>query len=56
MGRRKVERYETALLLLANLEAPMLPVRAYLEMAKRGEDRVYGMLSGMAISQAQRAA
>lgn len=56
MGRRKVERYETARLLLANAGAPMMTVRAYLEIAKRGEDRVYGMLSGMAIGQAQRAA
>ena len=47
MGRKKVERYETAQLLLANQGLPMMTVRAYLELARRGEDRVYGMLAGM---------
>ncbi|WP_369916520.1 hypothetical protein AB8810_11035 [Xanthomonas sp. NCPPB 3005] len=46
-GRKKVERYETALLLLTNAGQPAMTVRAYLEMARRGEDRIYGMLSGM---------
>lgn len=46
-GRRKVERYETALLLLATGGFEPMTVRAYLEMAKRGEDRIYGMMAGM---------
>lgn len=48
MGRRKVERYETALLLLASCSLPMMSQRGYLELARRGEDRVYGVLSGLA--------
>lgn len=47
MGRRKVERYETGLMLLATAGHPPMTVRAYLEMAKRGEDRIYGMMVGM---------
>lgn len=46
-GRKKVERYETCLMLLANAGQPPLTVRGYLEMAKRGEDRIYGMMVGM---------
>ncbi|XQA74617.1 hypothetical protein ACM9XA_03510 [Xanthomonas sacchari] len=48
MGRRKVERYETAQMLLANAGESCMHVKAYLELAKRGEDRVYGVLAGMA--------
>lgn len=48
MGRRKVERYETAQMLLANSGERCMHVKAYLELAKRGEDRVYGVLAGMA--------
>lgn len=48
MGRRKVERYETAQLLLANQGLPMMAVRGYVEMVKRGEDRVHGVLAGLA--------
>jgi len=50
MGRRKVERYETCLLLLATAGLPPMTVRAYLEMAKRGEDRIYGMMAGMQLA------
>ncbi|WP_288496680.1 hypothetical protein [uncultured Stenotrophomonas sp.] len=45
IGRKKVERYETCLLLLTNLGEPPVTVRGYLEMVRRGEDRIYGMLS-----------
>ncbi len=48
MGRRKIERYETAQMLLANAGQPMMTARAYLEMVRRGEDRVYGVLVGLA--------
>lgn len=48
-GRRKVERYETGLL-LATVGQPMMTPRAFLEMAKRGEDRVYGLLQGIALA------
>lgn len=48
IGRRKVERYETAQLLLATLGQPLIAVRGYLEMVRRGEDRVHGTLAGMA--------
>jgi hypothetical protein len=47
-GRRKVERWETANLLVTNAGQPMLHVKAYLDYVKRGEDRVRGMLEGMA--------
>lgn len=50
MGRRKVERFETALLLLANAGCPPLHVRAYMDLVRRGEDRVHGMLVGLAMS------
>lgn len=49
-GRRKVERYETALMLLANAGQPPLHVKAYLEMVRRGEDRMYGMLVGLTLA------
>lgn len=48
MGRKKVERYETCLLLLSNLGEPPVTVRAYLEMVRRGEDRIHGMMSVLA--------
>ncbi len=52
-GRRKVERYETALLLIANAEAgaksPALPnVNRYLTMVEVGVAQVRGELVGMA--------
>ena len=43
-GRRKVERWETANLLLANADLRMVSVDSYMDMARRGEDRVYGLL------------
>lgn len=49
-GRRKVERYETALMLLTNADQPALHVKAYLDMVRRGEDRVHGMLAGIAMA------
>ena len=48
MGRRKVERWETCNMLLANMKAKMITVNAYLEIARRGEDRIRGMLEGAA--------
>lgn len=52
MGRRKVERWETCNLLLANARQRVMTARAYLEMARRGEDRIRGMLEGQAQSNA----
>lgn len=49
-GRVKIERYETAQLLLANAGEPMMHVKAYLELARRGEDRIHGMLAGIALA------
>ncbi|QDY50429.1 hypothetical protein [Stenotrophomonas maltophilia] len=49
-GRVKNERYETAQLLLANAGEPMMHVKAYLELARRGEDRIHGMLAGIALA------
>lgn len=48
-GRVKNERYETAQL-LANAGEPMMHVKAYLELARRGEDRIHGMLAGIALA------
>lgn len=47
-GRRKNERWETANLLLASANLPMLSVDSYMTMARRGEERVYGLLLGIA--------
>lgn len=47
-GRRKVERWETANLLVTNAGEPMLGVNAYLDIARRGEERIRGMLEGIA--------
>lgn len=47
-GRRKVERWETANMLLANAGLGVVKVPAYLDLARRGEDRVCGVLIGMA--------
>ncbi|WDS36226.1 hypothetical protein [Pseudoxanthomonas sp.] len=44
-GRRKVERYETALMLLANAGQPMVKVPAYMDLARRGLDRIAGMIT-----------
>lgn len=43
-GRRKVERWETANMLLASAELPVVSQTSYLDMAKRGTERVHGML------------
>jgi len=52
MGRKKVERWETCNLLLANIKARVMTQRAYLEMARRGEDRVRGLLEGVTMQSA----
>lgn len=52
MGRRKVERYETALLLLSNAGQEMVKVSSYLDLARRGEDRVRGVLMGLQMAAA----
>ena len=43
-GRRKVERAETANLLLANAGLPAIRARVYMDLAHRGEERVRGVL------------
>lgn len=47
-GRRKVERWETANLLLASAGFAMVTQPSYLDMARRGTERVHGMLLGVA--------
>jgi len=49
-GRRKVERWETANMLLANAKLPMVSRPSYLDMARRGTDRVHGMLLGVSLA------
>jgi hypothetical protein len=49
-GRKKVERLETANLLLANASLPMVRDKAYLDLVRRGEERVSGMLTGIALA------
>lgn len=46
-GRKKFERYEQAMEIIARAGMRKLTVRGYLEMVKRGEDRIYGMMRGM---------
>lgn len=48
MGRRRVERWETTNLLLVHAGLPMIRPTAYMDLAQRGEDRVYGVLAGLA--------
>ena len=43
-GRRKVERAETANLLLANAGLPAVRARVYMDLAIRGGERVRGVL------------
>lgn len=43
-GRRKVERAETANLLLANARLPAVRARVYMDLAIRGGERVRGVL------------
>lgn len=47
-GRRKVERWETANLLLANAGLGKVSLPSYLDVARRGTERVHGMLLGVA--------
>lgn len=47
-GRRKVERWETANLLLTAAGHTMITQSSYLDMARRGTERVHGMLLGVA--------
>ena len=47
-GRRKVERFETALLLLTTAGCGVIRVGAYMDLVRRGEERVRGNLEGIA--------
>lgn len=47
-GRRKVERFETALMLLCNAKCPPVRVGAYMDLVRRGEERIRGNLEGIA--------
>jgi len=47
-GRRKFERWETANMLLAGASLPVVSRPSYLDLARRGTDRVHGMLLGVA--------
>lgn len=49
-GRRKFERFETANLLLTNAGLEVLSKPSYLDMARRGTERVHGMLLGVAMA------
>lgn len=49
-GRRRVERYETALMMLTNAGEPAMSATAYLDLARRGEERVRGILEGLAMA------
>ncbi|UNK43443.1 hypothetical protein MNO14_04995 [Luteimonas sp. S4-F44] len=49
-GRRRVERYETALMLLTNAGEPVMSATAYLDLSRRGEERVRGILEGLAMA------
>lgn len=51
-GRRKVERWETANLLLTNAGSPMISATGYLELVRRAEDRVRGVLEGIGFATA----
>ena len=47
-GRRKVERFETALMLLCNAGCGPIRTGAYMDLVRRGEERVRGNLEGIA--------
>jgi hypothetical protein len=47
-GRRKYERWETANMLLASADLAVVSRPSYLDMARRGAERVHGMLLGVA--------
>lgn len=46
-GRRSVERWETCTQLLQKAGLPKMSQKSYLDLVKRGEDRVRGMLEGI---------
>lgn len=50
-GRRKNERWETANLLLANAGSAVISKTGYMELVRRGEDRVRGFIEGMGFAQ-----
>lgn len=50
LGRRKVERYETALILMTNAGAPAVRVSAYLDLVRRGTERVRGVIEGIVMA------
>lgn len=43
-GRKKFERWETANMMLAEAKLPELSQASYGDMARRGTDRVYGLM------------
>ncbi len=47
-GRKKNERWETANMLLSTAGLPMVSQASYLDMARRGTERVHGMLLAVA--------
>lgn len=49
-GRKRVERWETANLLLANAGEAVIRSTAYIELVRRGEERVRGVLEGIALA------
>lgn len=50
MGRRKVERYETAIMLMANCSHRPVSSRQYLSLVELGFQRVRGRLEGRSIA------
>ncbi len=48
--RRKVERYETAVLLMTNAGTPAVRVSAYLDLVRRGTERVRGVIEGIELA------
>ena len=49
-GRRKFERFETANLLLTNAKFAPVSKASYLDLARRGTERVHGVLLGVALA------
>lgn len=49
-GRKKVECFETCLMLTANLGERPFHVKAYLDAVRRGEERIHGLLMGLALA------
>lgn len=50
MGRRKVERWETANMLLTAAGFEMVSQASYVDMARRGTERVHGMLLAVSVA------